>query len=85
MRKNKKQRSASSRKMTHKQKVRLARSFLSEKERRENCPIFQSEKWMTRRISNFYRELKRKHEAFLKRFDKKTKKLLNSLKEKINN
>ena len=32
-------------KITHKQKVKLARKLLSNKERRANCPIFSSENW----------------------------------------
>jgi hypothetical protein len=35
-------------KQTHKQKVRLARKLLSNKECRANCPIFLSENWNDR-------------------------------------
>ena len=35
-------------KITHKQKVKLARKLLSNKERRANCPIFLSDNWNDR-------------------------------------
>jgi len=35
-------------KFTHKQKVKLARKLLSNREHRNNCPIFLSDNWNER-------------------------------------